>query len=172
MKKMLFLLVVFAFSLQAQEATFKIVKKSKTSKPMLVGVCSRAELLKSPFGGWFKSEYDSYKPKFPDKKEVAEKLPAYKIVIVMGTWCPDSRREVPRFYKILDSVNFPENQVKLITVNRKKEGLAEETKDLNIQRVPTFIFYKNGTEAGRIIEHPSFDRLEDDIENIIHSVKK
>ena len=172
MKKLLFIFFVFVFTLSAQHAKFKIIKPSENSKPMLVGVCSRAELMKPPFGSWFKSEYDSYKPKFPDEEEVENKLPEYNIVIVMGTWCPDSRREVPRFYKILDFVNFPKEKVKLITVDRRKKGIGEETKGLNIQRVPTFIFYKNGIEAGRIIEHPSFDRLEDDIENILHAVNK
>jgi len=85
----------------------------------------------------------------------------------MGTWCPDSRKEVPRFYKILDSLKFPESQLKLITVNRMKKGIAQETDGLNIQRVPTFIFYKDGKEVGRIIEHPSFDRLEDDVQKIV-----
>ncbi len=172
MKKIFFLIIVFVMTLNAQQAGFKIVKSSKNSKPMLVGVCSRAELTNPQFGNWFKNEYNSYKPKFSDKEEVSSKLREYNIVIVMGTWCPDSRREVPRFYKILDSVNFSKDKVKLIAVDRKKKGLAAETKGLDIRRVPTFVFYKEGKEVGRIIEHPSFDRLEDDIENILHAVKK
>ena len=33
-------------------------------------------------------------------------------------------------------------------------GLLNETEGLNIEKVPTFIFYKNGIEIGRIIESP------------------
>ena len=61
---------------------------------------------------------------------------------------------MPRFYKILDFLGYPDSNVTLVCVDRHKQGLAEETKGLNIQRVPTFIFYKNGKEKGRIIERP------------------
>ncbi len=34
----------------------------------------------------------------------------------MGTWCGDSKRETPRFYKILDETGFNQNNFELITV--------------------------------------------------------
>ncbi len=170
MKKIIVLIIMLTISVFAQEKSFKIIKSESGSK-MLVGVCGRAELQKAPFGKWFNTEYNSYIPKFLNKNDLQTRIKKYNIVIVMGTWCPDSRKEVPRFYKLIDSLKFPQSQIKLITVTRKKEGLARETEGLNIQRVPTFIFYKDGKEVGRIIEHPEFDRLEDDVQNIVFSNK-
>ena len=43
------------------------------------------------------------------------------------------------------------------------EGLEE---GLDIQRTPTFIFFKNGVEIGRIVETPR-DSLENDILKIV-----
>jgi thiol-disulfide isomerase/thioredoxin len=88
------------------------------------------------------------------------------IKIVMGTWCPDSRREVPRFMKILDGWDFPINKVQFIGVDDSKRSPVGEYDGLGIQRVPTFIIYKNNSEAGRIIENPTTS-LEQDILDIL-----
>jgi hypothetical protein len=34
-------------------------------------------------------------------------------------------------------------------------------KALKIERIPTFIFYRNGREIGRIVENPKTEMLED-----------
>ena len=88
------------------------------------------------------------------------------IKIVMGTWCPDSRREVPRFMRILDVWKFPVSMVTFIGVDNAKLSPVGEYDKLDIQRVPTFIIYKNNIEAGRIIENPTTS-LEQDMANIL-----
>ena len=88
----------------------------------------------------------------------------------LGTWCGDSKKEIPRFYKVLETTKFPENQLQVIAVNRTKDAYKQspnhEEKGLNIHRVPTFIFYKNGKEVNRIVEHPK-ETLERDMLNIV-----
>ncbi len=84
----------------------------------------------------------------------------------MGTWCPDSRREVPRFMRILDIWKFPVSMVTFIGVDNAKLSPVGEYDKLDIQRVPTFIIYKNNIEAGRIIENPTTS-LEQDMVNIL-----
>ena len=88
------------------------------------------------------------------------------IKIVLGTWCPDSRREVPRFMRILDLWQFPMANVTFIGVDNAKLSPVGEYEKLDIQRVPTFIIYKNNIEAGRIIENPTTS-LEQDMVNIL-----
>jgi thiol-disulfide isomerase/thioredoxin len=88
------------------------------------------------------------------------------IKIVMGTWCPDSRREVPRFMRILDLWLFPSEKVTFIGVDNEKLSPVGEYDKLDIQRVPTFILYKNNIEEGRIIEIP-VTSLEQDMINIL-----
>jgi thiol-disulfide isomerase/thioredoxin len=90
--------------------------------------------------------------------------------VFLGTWCGDSKREVPRFYKVLDAAKFHENQLQVIAVNKTEESYKQspnhEEKGLNIHRVPTFIFYKNGKEVNRIVESP-VETFERDIHEII-----
>jgi len=86
----------------------------------------------------------------------------------MGTWCSDSRREVPNFYKILDKLNYPDNKITLINVDRKKNGIEIDVSKLNIELVPTFIVYRNNTEIGRIIETPN-ESLERDLLKILEN---
>jgi thiol-disulfide isomerase/thioredoxin len=89
-----------------------------------------------------------------------------QIKVIFGTWCSDSRREVPRLWKILDRAHNPNLQLEMIAVGRKDDAAAEQKlaelglpKDLRAQydltAVPTFIFSQDGTELGRVIESPA-----------------
>ncbi len=53
-----------------------------------------------------------------------------------------------------------------IGVDNAKLSPVGEYAGLGIERVPTFIFYKNNIEAGRIIENP-VTSLEQDMVNIL-----
>jgi len=54
----------------------------------------------------------------------------------------------------------------LINVNREMVGLADEVDGLEIHFVPTFIFYRDEEEIGRIIEMP-YESLEKDMLEIV-----
>lgn len=145
----------------------KLVIDEKTNKPMLIGICSRENFSKdTTFSWWFESEYDYYQPE--DSIIQLINLDSVKIVCVMGTWCSDSRREVPHFYKILDLLKFDETNLKMYCVDRKKQAEGYDIDQYVIERVPTFIFYKNDSEIGRIIETPQ-ETLERDMLKIIQS---
>ncbi len=133
----------------------------------LLGYFAREQMSGQPHSEWYQSGYDEYLV----NTEAVNKLTDISrdnlsIKIVMGTWCPDSRREVPRFMKILDTWNFPPENVTFIGVDEAKLSPVGEYKKLDIQRVPTFIIYKNNVEAGRIIENP-VTSLEQDIADIL-----
>ncbi|CAM4034120.1 hypothetical protein SAMN06265348_101391 [Pedobacter westerhofensis] len=89
-----------------------------------------------------------------------------KIVIVMGTWCSDSRLHVSHFYKIADSIAINENNISLICVDETKKAENGLTDHLNITSVPTFILSQNDREIGRIIETPE-NTLESDMVHIL-----
>ncbi len=135
---------------------------------MLLGTQTKDQLLKTPYSDWYVKEHDEYAI---DQKTVdelkKEKLNSYGITLVMGTWCEDSHREVPRLMKILESMNFPEQKLEIIAVNRKKEAPNGEEGVYNIQRVPTIIVKKYGKEIGRIIEYPTTGYLERDLLEIL-----
>ena len=72
-----------------------------------------------------------------------------------GTWCGDSKRETPRFYKVMEAADFNfKKNFKLVAVNRGKKTPDNLQEGKNIIRVPTFIFYKKGKEIGRYVEYP------------------
>lgn len=146
----------------------KITIDDKTNRPMLIGVTPKDAFLDSNFSKWFNLEYADYKPDTSYSNYLKNLLGDKKIKIVMGTWCSDSRREVPRFIKILDQIDFNDSNLTIINVDRQKKGIAEETDGLNIELVPTFIIYNNDIELGRIVETPE-DTLEKDLYKILLS---
>lgn len=165
MKKTFLLLLVLVSFLSAQEKN-KLPVDEKSGKPMLLGICDRTAFADSNFSWWFNSEFDNYSVDSVTLKNVSDKLKDVKITIVMGTWCSDSRREVPRFFKILDKLSFDQKNLTLICVDRNKTTPAGEVEKLDIKLVPTFIFYKNDVEIGRIVETPK-ETLEKDLVKIV-----
>jgi hypothetical protein len=133
----------------------------------LLGYFQRDMMVKAPHCQWFLTGYDEYKFNESAVKKLTEmNKEELTVKIVMGSWCPDSRREVPRFMKVLDSCSFPASGITYIGVDEDKISPVGEYSKLNIQRVPTFIFYKKNIEVGRIIENP-VTSLEQDMVDIL-----
>ncbi len=156
---------LFCTNILAQEYN-TITVDEKTDKPMLIGYTTLEAFNDTSFSWWWNSAYNMYEVDSVDVEELKVKLEDVDIKIVMGTWCSDSRTEVPHFYKILDEINYPEDKVTLINVNRDMQGLENEVEGLDINFVPTFIFYKAGEEIGRIIEMP-YETLEKDMLELV-----
>lgn len=157
---------ITSFVVYGQSVNF-MSKDPMTGKPMLWGNCTREAFNDSSFSWWFNSEYNMYEVDSTSLEIISDKIKSTDITIVMGTWCSDSRTLVPEFYKILDYFTYPSDKVKLIMVDREKKGRKDEVDDLNIHLVPTFIFYENGKEKGRIIEAAA-ETLEKDMVRILN----
>ncbi len=67
----------------------------------------------------------------------------------------------------MDILNYNTNHIKIISVDEEKSGGDTDISDLNIELVPTFIFYRNDIEKGRIIETP-VNTIENDILDILN----
>lgn len=140
----------------------------KSQMEVLTGLCNRDGLKSNLFKTYYESEYTAYTP---DASTIAslKTVMANKnitVTIVMGSWCGDSQEQVPRFYKIIDALGYADTNVTLYCVDRTKKTDKGETDNLNITLVPTFIFYKDGKEIGRITETPKMT-LEKDLLEII-----
>ncbi|MFB0517001.1 MAG: thiol reductase thioredoxin [Candidatus Neomarinimicrobiota bacterium] len=166
MQAIIFLASVIVCFLAAPQEAEKKSAERPTEPPMLLGVVDRAELGKEPYSKWFVSEYEAYDLDRAVLDSLKGLLADIDIEIFMGTWCSDSRREVPRFYKILDSLGFSDQRVRLVGLDRGKVSPGHEEKGMNIHHVPTFIFYLDQVEIGRIIETP-VQSLEQDMKAII-----
>ena len=86
--------------------------------------------------------------------------------LFMGTWCEDSEREVPAIFKLLDAVNFDQNKIDIYAMSEEKTTSENFEKGLNIIKVPTLIFYKDGKELNRFVEF-SIVSLKEDIRKIV-----
>ena len=112
------------------------------------GISKQALFLKHPS---FEESFNQY-----EVRESAEEIPTdVSVLIFFGTWCHDSQREVPRMLKILEAVGLPEAHIKMVTLDFSKTdpgGLAAAN---GVEFTPTFIFFRQQEEIGRIIEKPA-----------------
>ncbi|MEE9361808.1 MAG: thioredoxin domain-containing protein [Cellulophaga sp.] len=164
-----FLFFLLTINTYGQSINTKVTDKKGNEK--LLGIVNRNGLTKDSFNKWFTPNYEAYlvNQGIVDLfKEVLKK--EYRITVFFGSWCGDSKRELPKFYKILDAAGFPEERLTVVGVDNSTEAYKKsptgEEKGLNIHRVPTFIFYKDGKEVNRIIEFPK-ETLERDMLTII-----
>lgn len=131
---------------------------------MLLGHISKSDLLQSPYVTWYVENDRNYQVDRAALSGLDELLAGVEIKIVMGTWCHDSKREVPRFYKILENKGTIDTQ--MIALDRNKQAPAGEIDGMGITNTPTFIFYKDGEELNRIVETP-VESLEKDMVKIL-----
>jgi thiol-disulfide isomerase/thioredoxin len=89
-----------------------------------------------------------------------------KIVMFLGTWCSDSRREAPKLLKLLEAAHNPQISLDLYAVTASMEDGAGVAKTYEVRAVPTMIFLRDGRELGRIIESPA-TTMENDFLKIV-----
>jgi thiol-disulfide isomerase/thioredoxin len=143
------LLIVFcllAANISAQEKF-----KKEIVGPLDQKVFTQDEEIKK----WFPQGKNEYQPKPEVIKTLEKKFGDKKIVVVMGTWCSDSQREVPRLFKILELAGADTEKLLLYGVDKNKKRPRSIIHKYHIANVPTIIIFDNsGKEMGRIIEHP------------------
>lgn len=161
------------FLLTFQIGTSQEINQTKIDargNEMLLGKVNKKGLISPNYVAWFNQQHKAYEVNSKIIKSIKSELTTYKITLFMATWCGDSRREVPRFYKILEKANFPMNQLNVVALDHEKDQYKKspggEEKGLNILKVPTFIFYRDGKVVNRIVESPILS-LEEDIQAII-----
>ena len=167
---------IAAMALLLHSCTRKIVSsgQSPTTTPyaQLLGVHPKKDLQQSPFNEWFDKNYAAYLVDSFTAKQLRPLLKNKKLEIFMGTWCGDSKREVPRMLKILDYAGVRPSQVNMIMVDNHdstyKQSPSHEEKGKFIHRVPCLIVYDKNKEMNRIVEFPVVS-LEKDLLSIVQS---
>lgn len=138
--------------------------------PMLLGEVTVEQLREAPYDAWFNSNYDAYTPRPEIMQAIPRNFEGLDIQIVFGTWCGDSQREVPRLWKTLDAMGWPEDQRRLVAVDRSDEQYKrspdELEKSLEVYWVPTVAIFEGSEERGRIVEYPNLS-LERDLQAIL-----
>ncbi len=110
----------------------------------------------------FQRVYERYEPDAATLKEIGDLQSKARVVIVSATWCPDCRRNVPRWARVMEQLPGWQNEL----YPREDEQRAQQ---LGIRAIPTFIIYdpESNKELGRIVENPVLGSLEADIVNIL-----
>ncbi|MFK7952414.1 MAG: hypothetical protein AB8B73_06175 [Ekhidna sp.] len=155
MKNLLFIILLglaITTNGQAVNRTFERVNGSVN----LLGVVTPNRLSEAPFNEWYSNSYESHEVDTESLDGVD--LPD-SITIFMGTWCGDSRREVPKFIRMLESRDYDMNKLNIICLNtgfqNYKQAPDREERGVGIHRVPTFILHdEQDVEIGRIVEEP------------------
>lgn len=86
----------------------------------------------------------------------------------MATWCPDSKRELPRYFTVMDAAGVSDSTLTMVGVDRTKKDSEGLTEKWGITRVPTFVFFRGGQELGRVVERvPAGSTLEAEIAKVL-----
>ena len=138
---------------------FTISSIAQSQEKKLLDEVKVPQLQQEPYSSWYVSSFDSYHPN-PTVVDALkkQKLSNYSVKIYFGSWCGDSKRELPRLMRLLKEIKFPEKNIALIGVDDSTEVYKQSPKrleaGLNIYRVPTFIIYEGKNEVSRIVEYP------------------
>jgi len=139
----------------------------KEGNKQLWGTTSLDEFSKEPYSTWYTANADDFVPQISENDKTLFQDISVKIFI--GTWCGDTKKLFPKFTKYWNELGLSESELEIIALHHEgelyKQGPNGESKGLDIHRVPTFIFYKEEKEIGRIVERTVFD-LETDMKLI------
>ena len=97
----LIILFVFSFNMAFSQMKNATVKDPKlNNQEILIGYCDLKGLTAGVYGVYFESQYELYSPAEKYIEKMRPVINNVDIVIVFGSWCSDSKIQVPRFYKV------------------------------------------------------------------------
>ena len=130
------------------------ISDPKSNGEILVGYSTLEGITDTAFLSSYRQEYDRFRSRKEVMNQIYPLLDGITVTIVMGTWCSDSREQVPRFFRLFNDLEHSFADPLIICVDREKKAGDLSLEGMNIIKVPTFIVYYKGTELGRIIETP------------------
>ncbi len=137
----------------------------KNGNQHLWGGVQLEDLRQAPYKDWFESQYRDYQPSVSGQF-IGTNLEDLTVKVFLGTWCGDTKYLVPRFVKLWEALELDTKALTFVALHNKgqkyKQGPNGEEKGLNIHRVPTFIFEREGVEVARIVER-TLNSLETDL---------
>jgi hypothetical protein len=120
----------------------------------------------STHNSWFVENYNAHPLNEALVSQIDSLFDGIEVTIYMGTWCEDSQREVPGFFKIIDALEANDQTLPIVGLNEEKVSHNGSAEQASVTNVPTFIFSRGGEEINRIVEFPIIS-LEQDIFDIL-----
>ncbi len=158
------IILIYAICLMyvnVQAQSNRIIFDETRNQNILYGQCDADAFYEDGFNHWFITEYENYEID-PLLHEFNLSAEIDEVIVFFATWCGDTKRELPRFVKITEQEVFNGINVIYFGLDSNKQSDELDVDEYRIIYVPTFIFYKDGREIGRIIEEPGMG-LEKDI---------
>ena len=125
--------------------------ESEEEGPVLLGPLKREEI-EAAAPDWVEAEIEA-QPDLDAAMLLESSLGGAEVVVFLGAWCSDSRRELPRLWRALDDIGTDHpDQIRYIGVDRDKQEPSELLDGQDVLYVPTFIVRRDGHEVGRIVE--------------------
>jgi len=126
---------------------------------VLLGPVTR-EQVETAVPAWVQAEVEA-KPDLAVTRALAAVAPGAEVTVLLGTWCSDSRREISRLWKALDSIGAGAGggpsgglpfSLGYIGVDEAKREPAAAVAAAGLKYVPTLIVRRDRREVGRIVE--------------------
>jgi len=119
--------------------------------PVLTGEVTREQIEES-VPDWVAEEVAA-QPDPAAAQALAAVPPGAEVTVYLGTWCGDSKRELPRLWRALDETGGAAPiALRYVAVARDKKEPASLTAGAALRYVPTFVVERDGREVGRIVE--------------------
>jgi thiol-disulfide isomerase/thioredoxin len=133
------------------ESPYRITVESQGTK-IVVGKFTQSLLESDSSFSWYRHNYDAFTPDSASIAYLSAAAQNVRFIVFGGTWCSDTKRELPKFFKTVSLSHMPETNIELYGVDRSKNSNDGLTEKYGITRVPTFILFSDGKEIGRIVE--------------------
>ena len=127
-------------------------KAEKVSYPILTGWLTEADIYEQI--PEMKNEKRNYLPDSAAVSQLKNINEDVNVLVMLGTWCSDSRREVPRFLKIMAEIQNDHIHYEMYGLDRSKRDSLGFGEKNQIEFVPTFLIFNEDGEVDRITETP------------------
>lgn len=128
----------------------------------VLGTMTLSEFEASADSAWLRQGMITYDPNADVIAELRTALEGVdEVVVYYGSWCGDSRSEVPKVVDVLESAGYPTQQLTFVgvapfedSITGYKQSPDGATVGHHVYRVPTIRLVRGGRELGRVLEKP------------------
>lgn len=152
------------------QPAYEVSKDSVTHQNMLIGSVHKSDLSGNPDFTWYAESQKIYPTPNAD---AVNALKRHKddlyFIIFGGTWCEDTHFVLPKFFKIQEAADFPEDHMAIFALDRYKKMPIPIAEAMSVMNVPTIIVMKNGKELGRVVEYGKTGYWDKELAEVINS---
>ena len=135
----------------------------------LVGPVTKEQILDS------ERIYEIYMKRYTPDSAAVEYMAtldeSLEVIVFLGSWCPESKKYIPRLMKALEVSSSEHINVKYVGVDAQKKSPKEFLKKHQIKYIPSVVVLKGDIEVGRLAKKPQ-EPIELEFVEILKRVKK